>query len=88
MTLIEFNELVTFIITNHAWGGSVPFQGWKIKYIRPHFDTRSQTIFAIEFDGMFDHKVFSVTNENRHRNLKEWIHEWLDSYPPTRRDTK
>ena len=35
-------------------------------------------IYAIEFRG-FNDKIFSITNENRDKDLYKWIMEWLDA---------
>lgn len=34
-------------------------------------------IHAIIFYGMVEDKAFSLTNENKDKDLHEWIMEWL-----------
>lgn len=70
MTFLEFRELLTYIAKYHRFGKG----GKSIKYVTPHIDMRSGDIHAIEFRG-FNDRVFSITNENRDRDLKQWIME-------------
>lgn len=52
---------------------SFRYGGKRIKYVVPHYDTRTGRIFCIELDD----KAFSITNDNRHRKLIEWVMEYL-----------
>lgn len=75
MTLEEYQELVKYIYLNFGWRKSMGKNFSKrIKYIRCTFDTRTGEIFHVSLD----HKDFTIVNENRHRNLKEWIYEYLN----------
>lgn len=76
MTLEEFNELIAYIQTNHSFP---KMEGKKVKYITPIFDTRTGRIFSINLRLAGEGIDFSVTNENKHRNLNEWVRDWLDN---------
>ncbi|XZI53252.1 hypothetical protein ACSXD3_17855 (plasmid) [Clostridium perfringens] len=45
-----------------------------IKYVRCTFDMRTHEIFSVSLDN----RAFVKVNENRHRDLKKWIYEYLD----------
>jgi hypothetical protein len=77
MDMVDFVDLVEEIMKNHSWFTGIKGKG--IKYIHPHFDTRTGKFHAITFSTMEGDKTFAVVNENRHRNLREWITEWLNS---------
>lgn len=72
MSLEEFNKLYEYIMNNHSFSA---VKGKMIKYITPTIDTRSNRIYQIKLDD----KVFSKVNENRHKNLYDWIMEYLDN---------
>ena len=79
MSMEQFIDLTRFLMTEHTFG----LRGHMVKYVRPHFDTRTGDIFGVSFDGMFGHKDFFVVNENRDRNLTIWIMDFFDSDPKT-----
>ena len=66
----EFNSLLKYINKNHSFK---QLEGKMIKYVSPTIDLRTGSIGCIKLDD----KIFSQTNENRHRNLKEWIMQYL-----------
>lgn len=70
MTISEFNSLLKYINKNHSFK---QLEGKMIKYVSPTIDLRTGFIGCIKLDD----KIFSQTNENRHRNLKEWIMQYL-----------
>lgn len=72
MSINEFNELLEYINKNHSFIG---LKGKMIKYISPTIDLRTGHIGMVRLDD----KTFSKTNENRHKNLKNWIMEYLQS---------
>lgn len=72
MSIDEFTELLNFIKKYHKFG-----KGKSIKYVTPHIDMRFGDIHAVEFRGFHD-RTFSITNENRERDLLAWIMEWLN----------
>jgi hypothetical protein len=74
MTLEQFIDLLAEIAEKHTWFG---LKGRKIKYVRPHFDTRSMDFFGVQFQCMGGDVEFFVVNENRNRDLTAWIKEWL-----------
>lgn len=71
MSFAEFRELLNFIQQYHKFG-----KGKSIKYVTPHIDMRYGNIHAIEFRGFHD-KTFSITNENKDKDLLKWIMDWL-----------
>jgi hypothetical protein len=77
MTMDKFVDLTRFIMAEHTFG----LRGHMIKYIRPHFDTRTGDFYGVSFDGMFGHKDFFVVNENRNRDLLPWIMDFLSTEP-------
>jgi hypothetical protein len=77
MTMQQFLEVTLYIQQNHGFGR----KGHHIKYIRPHFDTRTGDFYGVSLSGIFGHKDFFVTNENRHRDLTAWIMEFLQTDP-------
>lgn len=72
MSINEFNELLEYINKNHSFIG---LKGKMIKYISPTIDLRTGHIGMVRLDD----KTFSKVNENRHKNLKNWIMEYLQS---------
>jgi hypothetical protein len=72
-------SLFDFIVKNHSWHNGI--QSHAIKYIRPHFDTRTGDFFGVSFDGLRGRIDFFIVNENRHRDLYEWVVEFLNSDP-------
>ncbi len=79
MSLEEFIEVLAEIMAKHSWFNGI--QGHAIKYVRPHFDTRTGDFYGVTFEGIRGIKDLFVVNENRHRNLTEWIREFL-ALPP------
>lgn len=76
MSFKEYTELLQYIVENHGWRKGFNKNGSKhIKYVRHSFDTRTNKIFSIQLD----YEDFSIVNENRHRNLKDWIYGYLES---------
>ena len=76
MSVNEFTDLLAYIQKNHSF---CEMKGKLIKYISPTYDTRTGKIFHIKLRLGGDGLDFSVTNENKHRNLTAWIYEWLDN---------
>jgi len=74
MTPKEYNELLKYIYINHN-----PFKinKFPIKYVDCSYDNRTGRIFCVTIRTYFDENRFSITNENKHRDLKEWIYNWL-----------
>ena len=75
MTFKEYVELLKYIVDDHGWRNLLKEGSKHIKYIRHSFDTRTNLIFSIQLDD----KDFTIVNQNRHRNLKDWIYEYLNS---------
>lgn len=76
MSLKDYVELLKYIDENHGWRNTLGKEGSKhIKYVRCTFDTRTNTIFSVELDD----KNFTIVNENKDVDLKEWIYEYLNS---------
>lgn len=76
MDVNDFVRLLDYIQNNHSFG---EMKGKLIKYISPTYDTRTGKIHHINLSLAGDGLHFSVTNENKHRNLAVWIYEWLDN---------
>lgn len=72
MTFNDLRDFLNYVEKNHKFG-----KGKSIKYVTPHIDMRYGNIHAIEFRG-FNDRVFSITNENKDRDLYVWIMEWLN----------
>ena len=75
MTYKEYAELLKYIVDNHGWRNICKEGSKHIKYVRNSFDTRTNLIFSIQLDK----EDFTIVNQNRHRNLKDWIYEYLKS---------
>ncbi|MDM0987453.1 hypothetical protein QTI95_14040 [Clostridium perfringens] len=71
LSLQDYAELLVYIDENHSFR---KVKGKMIKYVRCTFDMRTHEIFAVSLDD----KEFVKVNENRHRDLKKWIYEYLD----------
>ena len=76
MDVKEFVELVEYIQKHHSFGKT---KGKLVKYISPTYDTRTGKIFHINLRLSGDGLDFSITNENKHKDLALWVYEWLDS---------
>lgn len=74
LSIREYCELLGYINKHHAFG-RLTGNGKQIKYISNKVDMRTGTIFSISLDNV----EFTNTNENRHRNLKDWIYEYLNN---------
>ncbi|WP_275372570.1 hypothetical protein [Clostridium tertium] len=70
ISLRDYLELLDYIMKNHNWNERT---GKCIKYISHTYDTRTGKIFSIKLDDM----IFSQTNENKHKDLKQWIIGYL-----------
>ncbi len=77
MTFLQFLDVVELVMNEHKW----PMQGHGIKYIRTSFDTRTGDFFGITFEGIRGLKALVVINENRQRDLNQWVLEFLNSPP-------
>jgi hypothetical protein len=77
MNSIQYYQLLHYIMENHSWYNGI--KGRCIKYIRPHFDTRTSQYYGITLDTLEGRENFFAINENQHRNLYEWIMEWLNN---------
>lgn len=81
MTFQEFGDLVKYIQANNS-----PLRGRRnhpsIKYIDPHLDMRTNTVFALTLRGFgMDDVVFHTQNECRDlpQSLFERVKEYLDT---------
>lgn len=76
MSLEDFTELVDHINKNHSFS---EVKGKRIKYITPIYDTRIGKIFCVNLRLTGEGKYFSLTNENKDKDLKQWIYDWLEN---------
>lgn len=74
MAYAELTQLLQMVDEHHSFRNG---KGRMIKYVVPTIDMRTLSIHAIEFHGMFVTKVFSITNENKDKDLMNWIGDWL-----------
>lgn len=74
LSIREFEALRDYINKYH---GFVRGKSPHVKYIRSNFDTRDGKIFSV----VLDDQVFSITNENRDKNLLDWICKHLGTTP-------
>ena len=74
MSLGQFISLVEHIQETNAF---MRMQGKCIKYITPVFDTRTNKIFCINLRRGGEGLDFSITNENKTKDLNLWIRTWL-----------
>jgi transcription elongation factor Elf1 len=72
LSIAEYTDLVVDIYENHGWRHLGKSKN--IKYVRGMFDTRTGRYFGV----ILDSHEFIINNENRHRNLKRWITEFLN----------
>lgn len=79
MSRQEFDELLTEIMDKHAWGCGVGCH--MIKYVRPHFDCRTNEFYGLTLQGMLGKKDFFIVNEDRDRDLTAWVKEFLATPP-------
>jgi hypothetical protein len=79
MNLNQFVNLLCEIMESHSWFNGI--KGHAIKYVRPHFDTRTATFFGVTLEGLRGKKDFFVVNENRNKDLAAWVLEFLDTPP-------
>ena len=79
MQLTQFIDVLERVMDEHKW----PMQGHGIKYVRPHFDTRTGDFYGVSFESIRGVKNLFVVNEDRHRDLTAWIQEFLNSDPET-----
>jgi hypothetical protein len=70
MTMQEYVDLVEYINKHHNF----PYNGKMIKYANSSIDFRNGLIWKVSLNDV----DFSVVNKNRHKNLKEWIYDWLE----------
>ena len=77
MSLIQFIEMLELVMEKHKW----PMQGHGIKYVRPYFDTRTGDFYGVVFEAIRGTKSLVVVNENRQRDLNQWILEFLNTNP-------
>lgn len=75
MNIEDFREILNYIEKNHSFRKS---QGKMVKYVSPTLDMRIGKIFHVNLRRSGEGKDFSLTNENKDKDLKSWILNWLD----------
>jgi hypothetical protein len=73
ITINELNKILYQAYCLHAW----PSSGRKIKYVRPYIDNRSGLCYGVVFECVGGTVEFFVVNENKHKNLGQWVWEWM-----------
>lgn len=76
MSIDDFRELCNYIESKHSFRNA---QGKRIKYVSPTCDMRIGSIFHVNLRLSGKGKDFSITNENKDKDLKSWIFDWLDN---------
>lgn len=75
MNLTRYRLLMHFIDDNHSFRN---LKGKRIKYVDCSTDMRTGKIFSVTLRGLFGEKVFWQANENKDKDLYEWIINWLE----------
>ena len=77
LSIKDYLELLRHIQLHHSWisTDTDSIITKRIKYINASFDTRQNAYWRVELNG----HSFALVNENKDRDLKEWIYEWLNS---------
>lgn len=79
MSFEDLRKLLNVIEKQHRFGTSIKTPNFKgIKYVDPIIDMRTHDIFCITLRGLYGEKTFSLTNENKDKDLFKWIMEYLD----------
>lgn len=76
MSIEDFRELCNYIEKHHSFRKA---QGKMVKYISPTCDMRIGKIFHVNLRRSGDGKDFSLTNDDKDKDLKNWIIDWLDN---------
>lgn len=77
LSLKDYIEFLQYIEENHNF---VIGKGKRIKYITTTLDTRTNTIFSVEFQ-VFASSIpvrFHIANTPKDKSFKQWIYEWLE----------
>lgn len=75
MDIEDLREICNYIESSHSFR---KVQGKMVKYISPTINMRTGEIFHVKLRRSGEGKDFSITNENKNRNLKLRIIDWLD----------
>ena len=85
LSIEEYTGLLKYVAKHHGFCAAKP-RSPRIKYVRCAFDTRTNAIYSVSLDD----QNFAVVNENRKRQLKNWIYSYLkgedDGFDPVRDD--
>lgn len=77
MTIKQYIELLAYIDKNHSFRN---LMGKHIKYIEHIWDFRTNKIFCVKLRPIYeDEIIFTTVNENKNRDLKQWIYDYLDN---------
>jgi hypothetical protein len=67
MTFAEFNLIVEFVAKECSPFSNIDKDRRTVKYIDPHFDMRTMTVYSVGFRGLdFGPTLLHVMNESRH----------------------
>ena len=76
MSIEDLRSLLQYIEKNHSFRKS---KGKRVKYVSPTCDMRTGSIFHVNIRLTGEGKDFSLTNEDKDRDLLKWIVDWLDN---------
>lgn len=76
MDIADFRDICNYIEKNHSFRKAM---GKRVKYVAPTCDMRIGKIFHVNLRLMGSGRDFSLTNENKDKDLKAWIIDWLDN---------
>ena len=76
MSIEDFRDLCRYVDACHSFRD---LKGKKVKYISPTMDMRTGMIFHVNMRLVGKGMDFALTNENKDKDLKEWIFNWLDN---------
>lgn len=76
MSIDDFRDVLNYIEKHHSFRKG---EGKRIKYVSPTCDMRMGDIFHVNLRLTGEGKDFAIVNENREKDLKAWIIDWLDN---------
>lgn len=81
MGMNDFTWLIAVIMGKHGLLADDWAKSHLIKYVRPHFDTRTGGFYGITLEGFRGKKEFFIVNENKDKDLYAWVMDFLEKDP-------